>query len=444
MYHNNYIFIKTIRETKTPRNAEESFYYFIENSKIRFVSYNSDKFLLFNCFFDKNENLSPYFYLNVYGEMENVTVICIKLSFICENRQPNISFVNRQNPIYDNKNNPEIVTQYITPYNFFKENCRQCEISEAGITNLTRNTQIILFSKLYENKSRKYKNIYKILCKNINKRHKAYLNQLFKDFNNIDNNKMTYKYYFSITCMEYINIEYYRNCYDVIIPIIDGVHSYVSKKYMENMENMENMEKYNEKDDEIQDEDSIEIYNNVEFSKFSERLKLIYNIARYEIIMIAINTGYSQGDYHIENLFLYEDMQTIMVTDFGNVKHIPNYQHIQNAWSFLQENEFKIESGSVRIFKEILEDIYSTHFQDEDANSKHYKWLKNIDQEDVTIIYSLHSFRKYANLDSRSSIFEMYLNARRSEYIFNNVLEIDTKTTNTLTNCISYLFCQMI
>jgi hypothetical protein len=438
MYHNNYIFIKTIRETKTPRNAEDSFYYFIENSKIRFVSYNSNKFLLFNCFFDKNENTSPYFYLSANGEMENVTVISIKIAFICEDKKSNISFINRYNPIYDNKNNPEIVTQYITPYNFFKENCRQCEISEAGITNLTRNTQIILFSKLYDNKSKKYKHIYKILCKNINKRNKSYLNQLFKDFNNIDNNKLTYKYYFAITCMEYINIEYYRNCYDVLTPIIDDVHSYVSRK------DMENIKKYNEKDDEIQDEYSIEIYNNVELSKFSERLKLIYNIARYEIIMISVNTGYSQGDYHIENLFLYEDIQSIMVTDFGNVKHIPKYQHIQNNWSFLNENGFKIESGSFRILKEILEDIYNTHFQDEDYNSKHYKWLKNIDEEDVPIIYNLHSFRKYANVDSRPSIFEMYLNTRRSEYIYNSILEIDTKSPNTITNCISSLFCQMV
>lgn len=441
MYYNNYIFIKTIRETKRPRNAEESFYFFLENSKIRFVSYNSNKYLLFNCFFDKNENLSPYFYLNVYGEMENVTVICIKMSFICENRQSNISFRNRINSIYDNKNNPEIVTHYISPFNFFKENCRQCEISEAGIMNLTRNTPIVLFSKLYDNKSSNYKTIYKKLCKNINKRNKNYLIQLFEDFNKIDNNHLNYKYYFAITGMEYINIEYYRNCYDVIIPIIDSVHSYVSKKYMENIENIK---KYNEKYDEIQDEYSIEIYNTVELSKFSERLKTIYNIARYEIIMISLNTGYSQGDYHIENLFLYEDIQSIIVTDFGNVKSIPNYQHIQNSWVFLQENGFKIESGSFRILKEILEEIYNTHFRDDDANSKHYKWLKYIDQDDVTIIYNLHNFRKYAKVDIGSNVFETYLHTRRSEYVYNSILEIDTENKNTILDCISSLFRKMV
>ena len=45
--------------------------------------------------------------------------ICV----ICQDKQSNISFVSRRNPMYDNKHNPEIVTQYITPYNFFKENC---------------------------------------------------------------------------------------------------------------------------------------------------------------------------------------------------------------------------------------------------------------------------------------------------------------------------------
>ena len=261
---------------------------------------------------------------------------------------------------------------------------------------------------------------------------------MFKDFNKIDNNYLNYKYYFAITGMEYINIQYYRNCYDVITPIIDNVHSYVSRK------DMENIKKYNEKDDEIHDEYSIEIYNTIELSKFSERLKTIYNIARYEIIMIALNTGYSQGDYHIENLFLYEDIQSIMVTDFGNVKSIPNYEHIQNSWVFLQENAFKIENGSFRILKDILEDIYNTHFQDDDANSKHYKWLKDIDQDDVTIIYNIHNFRKYAKLDIVPNVFEMYLNTRRSEYVYNSVLEIDTKNTNTILNCISSLFCQMV
>jgi hypothetical protein len=189
--------------------------------------------------------------------------------------------------------------------------------------------------------------------------------------------------------MEYINIEYYRNCYDIVTPIIDKIHSFTCKRDFEYIQN------YNEKSIEIFKLRDSERYNNLELSKFSERLKMIYNIARYEIIMIAANTGYSQGNYHIENLFLYEELNSILVTDFENVKHIPKYENIQNNWFFLEENDFKQEKDALRVLKEIVEDIYNTHYQDNDENSDHYKWLKNIDQEDVTIIYNLHTFRKF-------------------------------------------------
>jgi hypothetical protein len=393
--------------------------------------------LLFNCIFDKAENLSPYFYLNVDGEIENVTVICIRIAFICEDNQSTFSFRNRDTSVY-NKNNPEIITHYISPYTFFKGICRQCEISEAGLMNLTRNTPIVLFSKLYDNKSSNYKMIYNHLCKNINKRNKAYMTQLFKEFNNIDNTHLKSKYYFAISCMEYINIEYYRNCYDIVTPIIDEIHSFTCKRDFEYIQN------YNEKSVEIFNLRDSEPYNNLELSKFSERLKMIYNIARYEIIMIAVNTGYSQGNYDIENLFLYEELNSILVTDFENVKHIPKYENIQNNWFFLEENDFKQEKDAFRVLKEILEDIYNTHYQDNDENSDHYKWLKNIDQEDVTIIYNLHTFRKFATAESNPSIFEMYLNRRRDDYLYNGSLEIDTKNTNTFIHCISSLFCKVV
>ncbi len=438
MYHNNYIFIKTIRETKTPRNAEDSFYYFIKNSKIRFASYYSNKYFLFNCIFNKDDNLSPYFYLFANGEMVNVKIITIKISFTCENKKTPLSFRGRPHTRYDNADypTPGIRMNYISPYDFFKENCRQCEIAEAGIMHLNRNTPIMLFSKLYDNKSANYKMLYKTLCKNVNKKTRRYLTDLFTPFNNINNSGLHSKYYFALTVSEFISSEYI-NCYDVITPIIDEIHSISCKQdYV-----IIKQKQYNEDNENVSNDLPTEIYNTLELSNFSERLKIIYNIARYEIISIAVNTGYSHGDYHIENLFLYEDLRSIIVTNFSNLKHIPQYENIQNNWHYLMDKGFERGKETFRIMKEILEDIYNTHFQDADDNSRHYKWLKHIDESDIDTIIELHKFRNLVNLHSTPSIFTMYLNTRRAEYVYNSSLEIDINIGNRFINCISSLFC---
>lgn len=429
MYHNNYIFIKTIRETKTPRNAEDSFYYFIKNSKIRFANDYSNKYFSFNCIFNKDDNLSPYFYLFANGEMENVKIITIKITFTCENKETKLRFKGRPYTKYDNTDypSPEINIQYTSPYDFFKENCRQCEIAEAGIMNLNRNTLIILFSKLYVNTSANYKMLYKILCKNVNKKTRRYITDLFTPFNNINNQEVNSKYYFTITASEFISGEYI-NCYDVITPIIDEIHSISCKQDYENIQTS-------------YEKEINSVFSTLELTNFSERLKIIYNIARYETLSIAINTGYSHGDYHIENLFLYEDLRSIIVTNFSNVKHIPKYENIQNNWHYLMTNGFAIGKDNFRIMKEILEDIYNTHFQDADDNSRHYQWLKYIDEQDVAMIIELHKFRNFVNVDLRPSIFTMYLNTRRAEYVYNSSLEIDTNVGNRFISFISTLFC---
>lgn len=436
MYHNNYIFIKTSRETKTPRNAEESFYYFLQNSKIRFVSYNSDHIFSFNCIFNKDENRSPYFYLQSNGETENVKVITIHISFTCEKKQPSLSFRDK----YKNNealSNCEQITQYISPYDFFKENCRQCEIAETGIMHLNRNSRILLFSKLYDHESTNYKMLYKTLCKNSNKKNRRYIADLFKPFHATDHKSLHYKHYFSIRAVEYISNDYV-NCFDVITPIIDEIHAISCKKDYERIQNSKD-ETNNDANDETND--VLPIYNQVDFSNFSERLKWIYNITRYEIITIALNTGYSYGNYHMENLLLCEDLQSIIVTIFDCVKHLPttNYTNLQNNWRYLEEHNFTTNNGvsSLRLMREIVTYIYEMHFQDTNENNVYYQWLKTIDEGDVVMIGNLHKFRKMVNMGSNPAIFDMYLKTRRSEYVYNSSLEIDTTVTNIYNYCVS-------
>lgn len=426
MYHTNYIFIKTIRETKTPRNAEESFYYFLQNSKIRFVSYNvDDKIFAFHCIFNKDENRSPYFYLLVNGETENVKVITIHISFTCEKNQTSLSFRDK----YKNGitlDNYERITHYISPYDFFKENCRQCEIAETGLMNLNRNSPILLFSKLYDNKSSNYKMIYKTLCKNSNKKNRRYIADVFKTFHATDNQFLQYKHYFSIRALEYMSNDYV-NCFDVITPIIDEIHAISCKRDYERIQNSNN------------DTNEIPIYHQADFANFSERLKWIYNIARYEIITIALHSGYSHGNYHMEHLLLCEDLQSIIVTHFDCVKHLStnDYTNLQNNWRYLEEHNFTTNNGvsSIRLLKEIVTYMYDIHFQDADENSRPYQWLKTIDEEDVVMIGNLHKFRKTLHMGSSPAIFDMYLNTRRSEYVYNSSLEIDTTVSNIYTYC---------
>lgn len=436
MYHNNYIFVKTSRETKTPRNAEESFYYFLQNSKIRFVSYNSDdKIFSFHCIFNKDENRSPYFYLHSNGETNNVKMITIHISFTCEKKQTALSFRDK----YKNDTtlyNQEQFTHYISPYDFFKENCRQCEIAETGLLHLNRNSPILLFSKLYDNKASNYKMLYKTLCKNSNKKNRRYIVDLFKPFHAIDNQFLQYKYYFSVRALEYISNDYV-NCFDVITPIIDEIHAISCKIDYERIQKSNN-DTNNETNNDTKE---LPIYHQTDFANFSERLKWIYNIARYEIIIIALTTGYSHGNYHMENLLLCEDLQSIIFTRFDCVKHIPvnHYTNLQNKWRYLEEHNFTTNSGvsSLRLLKEIVTYIYDTHFQDTDENSRHYQWLKTVDEDDVDMIGNLHKFRKMLHMGSNAAIFDMYLNTRRSEYLYNSTLEIDTKVSNIYTYCVT-------
>lgn len=84
-YLNQYIFIKTDRETNRPRGSpSDAFYYFIKNSKIEVLSDDSAYGVIFKCIFKKNENWSPYFYVDSNGDLSNVTIIVIKLVLLSD------------------------------------------------------------------------------------------------------------------------------------------------------------------------------------------------------------------------------------------------------------------------------------------------------------------------------------------------------------------------
>jgi hypothetical protein len=336
--------------------------------------------------------------MNIHGEMENVLNIIIKVSLVSEKKS-------KEKWKYTTCSTKEDTIQYYnTPYQFFNEINIQSEISELGLMNLNRNTPILLFSKLYSYHSGNYKSLHRILCKKTDKNGKYIINQLFTEFHKIHKTNKDDNFYFAIIGMEYIVPEYVVYC-DIVKPIINDIKSY-------------------------QGNENIHKYDSMSLAKFSVRLKTIYNIARYELLRIAVDSGYSQGDYHTENLLLYEDAKEIMVIDFGNAKTIPHYTHLKNNWAYLEENKFVINKDTFRILKEILCDIYNTHYKDSEENSKEYQWLKHIDEEDMEIIGTIHHFRALKSSNISNRIFDMYLSTKRSEYLFQNTSLIDDDYCN--------------
>lgn len=404
MYYNNYIFIKTKRETKKPLTGEQSFYYFIRNSVITLLSDYSAYSFVFNCRFRLNPNLSPYFYLNTYGDMENVLNIVIKVSLVSEKNSKN-----KWN--YKNCSNEDATQYYNDPFHFFDEINIQSEISEYGLLNLNRNTPVLLFSKLYSYYSNNYKLLKRILFNKSDKNGKTIIDQVYNEFHRMHKEIRDDNFYLAIMGMEYIMPQYvlYR---EIVKPIINHIKLYTGNE-------------------------TIDKYDNVSMAKLSPRLKTIYNIARYEIIRIAVDTGYSQGDYHSENFLLYEDIQEIMVIDFGNAKMIPKYKEIQSNWTYLKENNFIVNEHNFWILKEILTNIYNTHFIDSDKISKEYQWLKNIDEEDMETISMIHNFRLWKSSNQNTQIFDMYLSKNRSEYMYNSKFLLDNDNGN---NCFGYFW----
>jgi hypothetical protein len=209
--------------------------------------------------------------MNIHGEMENVLNIVIKISLVSEKKS-------KDKWEYTTCSNENTIQYYNTPYQFFNEINIQSEISEHGLMNLNRNTPILLFSKLYSYHSNNYKGLHQALTHKTDKNGKYIINQLFTEFHKIHKEKTDDNFYFAIIGMEYIVPEYVVYC-DIVKPIIQDIKSHPGN---------ENIHKY----------------DNMSLAKFSVRLKTIYNIARYELLRIAVDTGYSQGDYHTENLLL--------------------------------------------------------------------------------------------------------------------------------------------
>ena len=415
-YTNQYIFVKTSRETKTPRKSpKEAFHYFLRNSNIQLLCDSSVYGMLFKCVFRKKENKSPYFYIDYAGVFANVTEIVIKIMILADSRPtsttPDISLLWK----YGSTQNTSVVKECNNSPNFIKETQAMLDIAERGIQKLHRNSPVLLFSDIYELDTWSYRIIRQQLIRN-----SAYnsggaaMKQIMQLFDSLSKTMTQYDVSLGIIAMEFVVPDYRVYC-DIIKPII------------------------NDEIKVIPGNEDIHKYDSKSLSRHSTRLRWLYNITRYDILLMAVDTGYTQGDYHTENLLVNEARRFTMIVDLGKAVAIPKHEVCKTYWLELIKHNFIDEVENLDKIQSILTIIYDTTFVDEKENSAEYKWLKTVDAEDIRIIIAIHKSRKWKTSET---VFDHYFH-HRNEYIFSpNPTSTENDTLPTLyTQAAYYLRC---
>jgi len=410
----DFIFIKS-RTDKNYRSKEESFYYFIKHSKIELLSNDSAYGIVLKCRFSKPAKNSPYFSLNVLGKIEDVVVLVIKISIIGEPRFSNI--IQKQ-----------VFWEYIFPDGkkenrnvgiideFFNENKTQIDISRSSALQKNRNCPILLFSKLYKKESIKYKLLKIDLLNNCNTEGSRSLRILFQQFKHIGEKNADQQFYLGISFMEYIGEPYLCMC-DIIRPIIlDEIKSIPENK-------------------------DIDKYDSITLSSKSNRLKICYNIARYEILRMAIDTGYTERDYHFGNILLNEKDKCAVLIDYGLSKKISSWDRIKSLWMEIKNYEFEnLELNYKNIYAILCEIFYTTHQCE--IKAFEFKWLKNIDIMDIAIIVQLHKMREKKEVSNKKlELITFFLH--NHEYNFNHVYGIDDSRDFFMRLVVTNLWCQI-
>lgn len=386
---NNYIFIKTWVETSRPKSVDEAFLYFIKNSKIELLCDESAYGLVYKCSFQKKQHKSPYFYIDSNGISGNVLHIVIKLVLLAEENK----FFLNETPIKLEwkyiKNNILTTYYYQLISHFVEEVAYQQEINRKGIENLHRNTPILLFSNILEQGSLQYKELSRTLLKTTIENQP--LQQMFSEFHKISRIKsrehLLKSNHFSlgIIGMEYIGSPYIL-CNDIVKPIIlDEIKGIPENK---------NIHKYDSKS----------------LSCISDRLRWIYNIRRYELLRLVLDTGYSQGDYHSENMMMDEENKSAIILDFGSAIKLENRDYIKWLWEELVEDKFINEEENLITIRDILDKIYNTHHKNVTKEFTEYKWIKTVEKEDISQLIQLHRLNNKKNYSDK--LFLQYLNRK--------------------------------
>jgi len=385
-YNNSFIFIKP---TRFP---EESFYYFIKNSSIRLLSDSSAFGFVYRCQFKKPAKKSPYFYLNSKGDTQDVTTIVLKCLLV-NDRITNNCDGDDNDHYWDYKRTKPTVKvskrHFDMKDRFFEEVRKQTLISKKGLNAMNRNCPVALFSKLYGDRSSKGKILQKLLLRRCHsKEDRNPLQQMLDELSfrqNIphqaNNQDPTLKYYFGILAMENIDSTY-ELFNDIVKPII--IDDIIAK----------NPELYK--------------YDSMVLSPYSQRLRWAYNTARYELLRMAIDTGYSHGDYHTDNMLINEKTRKTMIIDFGRCKKIANHKDMLDLW---KTPDFAV----------LLKMLFHSTFTDEKKDDE-FMWIKGVDEEDTKILLFLHKMHN-ASLE-KQRIDDLY-NLMNDTNTYNGICTTD-------------------
>ena len=384
-YNDSFIFIKPTRY------PEESFYYFIKNSSIRLLSDSSAFGFVYRCQFKKPAKKSPYFYLNSKGDTKDVITIVIKCLLVNDRiSNDSDSYGDDNNHYWEYKRTHDKISKrhFDMQERFLEEVRKQTLISKKGLVAMNRNCPVVLFSKLYGDRSLKGKILGKILLKQCeSKEDKITITKMLGELSfrhNIPQNTDQVldrsmceimpgklEYYFGVLAMENIDTDY---CLfnDIVKPIIiDDIIAYNPELYK---------------------------YDSLALSPYSERLRWAYNTARYELLRMALDTGYSQADYHTDNILINEKTRKTIIIDFGRCKKIVNHKGMLDLWnhpstSTISDKSSLCSNKSNKQFKpdfyKLLKILFYSTFSDEKRHDE-FMWIKGIDEEDTDILFFLH------------------------------------------------------
>ena len=374
-YNSSFIFVKP------KRTVDESFYYFITNSKVHLISDSSAFGFVFRCHFQKKEQKSPYFYLDNNGKSRDVIHIALKCLLV------NDRIVSEKNAGDDDDYHYWEYTRLHADHRskrhfdkkdrFEDEVRKQVDVSKRGIAKLNRNVPIVLFAKLFGDHSLRSKVLIRMLlhrCVSPECKHaiRQMLNELSYRQNIFES---PLEYYLGVLAMEYIDTKYVLYN-DIVKPIIvDDILTQPGNK-------------------------NISRYDSLALSSYSDRLRWAYNTARYDLLRLAIDTGYSQGDYHTDNLLVNESSRKTMIIHFGKAEKIGDHGVMMQLWNKTTSPKltWRERPDDLQLLLNII--YYSTF--DESTEHTEFSWIKNIDEDDAEIMAFLH-FSRTASLTNVST-----------------------------------------
>ena len=297
----------------TNYSPEEAFYKFIDKSNIQILT-SGGTGIIFTAEYIGDSIDCPYTTFRAFDLGNVVKKILIKLVLLNEDLYSKGMAENKED--FEWEINNKIFEQQ--NYNsFISEVNTQCDISLKTIEYLEPVCPVIVYAEILDNNIKCKELIQKFLEKSINNRSKHFLESINKqiDKENVNSNYIK-KSVLGIIGMELAdsNFKQLDNMFLNIYQFLQN-NKYINK-YVNVLNNTKNLS-------EEQEQDSKKNINMLVTNYLrGSKIEIYKNMARLDLIEIAIKTGMTQGDFH-----------------FGNILVDPNYKGYYDNFLLSQENK---------------------------------------------------------------------------------------------------------